>query len=152
VHFPDQTNAYPELERLWAMNRIEDIKRQVMIGKASESEAKDAERDLGVAYQIVTDETSMLVLNNAAFEKHGVQRLNQSRIELEEQARTQRRSAPVAQQRVDTANPMFNKPARRISFGGGGGGGGAIEDWLAALICLSMVGLLLHKKVQQCRD
>lgn len=137
---PEQTDDYPEIERLWAMHRVEDLKRQTMIGKTSADEAQTAERDLGVAYQIVTDETSMLVLSDDAFKRHGIDRTNKQRIEREQQARVRRQQQPVTSHRVDQQQPMFDRSAGRVSSGGGSTGP------LAALLISASLLLLWWRR------
>ncbi|NRA40081.1 MAG: VWA domain-containing protein, partial [Planctomycetes bacterium] len=124
IAFPDISNDFPELERLWAMNRIEDLYRQTMIGKTKEEEATTAERDLGVAYQIVTDETSMLVLSDEAFVRHGIDRQNKQRIAKERVVQQQRQQQPTRSYRVDNKKPMFQRPANKVTRPSSGSGSG----------------------------
>ena len=147
VKFPEQSLAYPELERLWAMSRIEQIELLRSIGKLSESESKESVRDLGVAYQLVTDETSMIVMADEGFQRHGIERKNQDRTQREQSAQSQRRSATVQSTRVDQQNPMFNAPAPRIG-GGGGGGGGAFGLEVIGLLALTGLGVYLSRRDQ----
>lgn len=120
---PDKDTDYPEIERLWAMNQVEAIERKEMVGEMPMEEMKTAIRDLGVAYQIVTDETSMLVLSDEAFSRHNIERKNLARVHVEQAAQSYRASQPVRNNRVDTQRPMFNNsPSYHISNGGGGGG------------------------------
>lgn len=137
--FPEVSTTHPEIERLWAMSQIEEIELLQSIGRQPESEARDAIADLGVKYQLVTDETSMLVLRDEAFEKHGIERRNLTRTEREHQAQAQRNTQPVQNHRVDSNNPMFQYNAPSI---GGGGGGGAFG--LEALLMLLGLTPLLH--------
>ena len=62
--FPATATLHPEIERLWALALIEDIESEKLAGDQTEEEAADAIRELGVAYQVVTDETAMLVLSD----------------------------------------------------------------------------------------
>ena len=148
--FPQQAAEYPELERLWAMSQIEQVGLYRSIGKLEAKEAKDSIRDLGVNYQLVTDETSMLVMATEAFERHGIERKNQQRIATEHAAQAQRRAnyaqgqtagSPVQSNRVD-ATPMFDRKAPRIGSGGGGGAFG-VESLL--LLALTGAGLLARR-------
>ncbi len=153
VGFPERALEYPELERLWAMSRIEQIELQQSIGKLSATESKESIRDLGVAYQLVTDETSMIVLGDEGFERHGIERKNKDRIALERAAQTQRQSTyakdaaagqPVQTTRVDK-QPMFPSKAPRI---GGGGGGGAFGLESIALLSLTGMGIWFRRRRQ----
>ena len=117
--FPDEDMENPELERLWAMNRIEAIESLRLVGAMPPSEADAAIEDLGVAYQLVTDETSMVVLSDEAFAQRGIDRANQRRIAWEHQAQSARNSQPVRNHRVDKRQPMFQHPSPRPGGGGG---------------------------------
>ncbi len=131
--FPETAAAYPEIERLWAMNRIEQIEHAQKLGLA-EDEASESIKSLGLAYQLVTDETSMLVLSDESFQKYGISRDNKQRISVEHQAQSARLSAPVQSVRVDSAAPMFTSSAGHILDGVGGSGGGAIDPVTAILL------------------
>ncbi|MFT4649552.1 MAG: Ca-activated chloride channel family protein [Glaciecola sp.] len=133
--FPEFTNEYPELERLWALDRIDTIKLDMDRGRTSEKEGDDAIRDLGIAYQIVTDETSMLVLRDESFAKRGIDRKNQRQVLAERSAQIVRAGNPVSSKRVDANQPAFKGNAPRLG-GGGGGGGGAFGPWAAGLAVL----------------
>ena len=151
VDFPEQATDYPELERLWAMSQIEQAKLHRSIGKLDPREAQSSIRDLGVAYQLVTDETSMILLAADRFEHHGIERRNQQRIANERAAQAQRRAArndgsPVNSSRADKT-PMFNENAPRIGSGGsGGGGGGAFGLETLALLALAGAGLWARRR------
>jgi Ca-activated chloride channel family protein len=123
VELPKLDQDNPELERLWALDRIETIERERDRGTLEEAEAKTAIRDLGVAYQLVTDETSMLVLAGEGFERHGIARKNRERVALEAAAQAQRAPRPARSYRVDEAAPAFPGKAPQPRRGGGGGGG-----------------------------
>jgi Ca-activated chloride channel family protein len=124
--FPDIDTDNPELERLWAMSRIEEIESLADTGRLDVEESRDAVRDLGLGYQLVTDETSMLVLSDAAFDRHQIERRNRKRVAIEHQAQARRQSQPVRRHRVDEQKPMFQLPAPDI-------GGGAIDPLTGAL-------------------
>ena len=137
--FPDVATENPELERLWAMDRIEDIQHRMDIGQADASEGAQAIADLGVAYQLVTDETSMVVLSDEAFDRHGIDRRNRDRTALEHTAQATKASAPVRSYRVDEQQPAFPERAPRPDWSGGNGGGsgsggGALDPWTLALV------------------
>jgi len=128
--FPDIDESCPEIERLYALNRVERIEDLANAGLMEGEEADSAIRDLGLAYQLVTDQTSMVVLTDETFERLGIDRRNRERIERERAARTQRGGRTHAR-RVDTASPMFNH--RSPSLGGGA------FDPLSALGAFGMV-------------
>ena len=140
IEFPESDADYPELERLWALAQVESIELRKSIGEIVSEEAQEAIRDLGVDYQIVTDETSMLVLSKAAFERHGIERRNQARIEAEKTAAVRRQQTPPAAPRADANQPMFERSAPRI----GGGGGGAFGLEALALLALAGTGAVFR--------
>jgi Ca-activated chloride channel family protein len=124
--FPEIANDHPEVERLWAMSRIEEIETLRDAGQLEPSESGDAVRDLGIAYQLVTDETSMLVLDDVDFNRHGIERHNQKRVAIEREAQARRTTQPPANPRVDKKKPMFDLPSPSV-------GGGAIDPVSGAL-------------------
>jgi len=117
VVFPALDADNPEIERLWAMSRIEELETLADMGLLGAEEAKIDIQQLGVDYQLVTDETSMLLLNDEAFARHGVERRNQARVATEHAAQARRAQQPAPGRRVDRQRPMFDRPAP--SFGGG---------------------------------
>jgi len=129
--FPETDTSNPELERLWALAMTEDVTAREYAGVMPESEAKDAIRDLGVKYQLVTDYTSMLVLGDSDFAKRGIDRNNKQRIEVEHAAQTARVQAPPVSRRVDSSQPMFSGNSHSLS-----GGGGAFDPATALLALL----------------
>jgi Ca-activated chloride channel family protein len=129
--FPEVAVENPEIERLWAMDRIEDIQHRMDIGEAEESEGGEAIAHLGVAYQLVTDETSMVVLSDNAYARHGIARNNLGRVAREVAAQTTKAAEPVRNYRVDEAQPAFPSQAPRPKWGGGGGG--AVDPFTLAL-------------------
>lgn len=131
--FPEIDMTHPEVERLWALARAEQIELQSYAGIIPHGEAKEAIKDLGVTYQIVTDETSMVVLTEQAFAERGIERRNQARVATENQARQQRAVSPPRATRADEQQPMFKQRAPRV-------GGGAIDP-LTALLALGGVSL-----------
>lgn len=139
---PDNDVAHPEIERLWALNKIEDIESAMARGKQSSAEGKSAISSLGVEYQLVTDETSMVVLRDEAFTKRGIERRNRARVNLEENAQVARAAYPVYQPRVDTQQPAFsNLPSFHIA-----GGGGAIPAPFAVAVVGGVLGLARRRR------
>jgi Ca-activated chloride channel homolog len=134
--FPEIDTANPEIERLWAMAMIEQIEMQEAAGFLPPSESRDIIQQLGVNYQLVTDHTSMVVLDDATHAKHGVARNNQQRTSLERAAQSVRSTQPAQQARVDAAQPAFHAPAPHVSRYGGSGGG----DFSGDLVLLLFMG------------
>lgn len=153
IVFPAADTDNPELERLWAMSRIEMTESLANAGLFPQSEAADSIRDLGIRYQLVTDETSMLVLSDAAFAAHNIERRNQTRVAAEHAAQSRRADAPVKNYRADIPsntrsdvprpqqpqrdesrnNNMFSRNAPSI-------GGGAINETML-IACLALAGI-----------
>ncbi len=137
VTFPETSVDHPEIERLWAMSQIEAVQHREQMGDLESSEAKHAISDLGVAYQLVTDETSMVVLSDAGFSRYGIDRSNKARVTAEDQARSAAASRPVQSYRQSAQPPMFPSSASSLpsrSSSGSGSGGGAIDPVSAALL------------------
>lgn len=107
----------PEIERLWALRRVEELEHQAQVGQLPQQEAKTAIRDLGVNYQIVTDETSMAVMSDHSFQERGIERRNRERVARERAAQAVRAKQPARPARVDHNEPMTR--GRAPSIGGG---------------------------------
>jgi Ca-activated chloride channel family protein len=140
--FPETDTDNPEIERLWALAQIEQIETKEAIGNTPANEAKDAITQLGVNYQLVTDHTSMVVLDDATFAKRGIERRNQTRVANEIAAQSVRAAQPVKSYQVDAAQPTYAAPAPHVSHssGGGGGGGGALEpEDIAGIFLLAVL-------------
>lgn len=133
--FPDVDSDNPELERLWALNRIQFLEQQKSIGRNDASESESAITDLSLQYQLVTDYTSMLVLSDEQFQQYGIDRRNLARTEVEHLAQIQRAQQPAKSYQVDRNQPTFggNSQAPTLT-GSGGGGAGSISGWVAAFI------------------
>jgi len=128
-NFPEIATDNPEIERLWAIQRVEHIQNMKDSGLVKNSEAKEQIKDIGVKYQVVTDETTMLILSDDKFKEHSIERMNKKRVAIEHQAQLQRSQKPVTNYRVDSNNRMFNNNTPSI-------GGGAIDPFTGVLIIL----------------
>ena len=137
--FPDIATENPEIERLWALNQIEQHAMQAEIGVLPIGELKDIQKQLGVEYQLVTDETTMIVLPDEVYAQRGIERRNQVRVANERAAQSARAAQPVQNYTVSQNQNTFPARAPRI----GGGGAGALGPvWIlgaAALIGISRV-------------
>ena len=137
--FPKTETSYPEIERLWAYAKIQDLKKQIdYLG--SDADFKNAIVDLAVENGLVTDYTSMIVMRDEQFAEHGIERKNKKRRAKEQVAQQQRAQTAVTNHRVDTQTPAFSKP--RASYSGGGGGGGAFNP----LLYLPLVLLVIYRR------
>lgn len=137
--FPDADEDNPELERLWALSRIEAIDRMRMTGLMPDDEGEAAIRGLGVDYQLVTDYTSMVVLDDAAFARNGIDRKNRDRVAAERNAQAVRQTTGPKSYRVDDAKPMFPSKSPRL-------GSGAIDPLSMALAGLVAGATLLARR------
>lgn len=144
LDLPEIDTENPEIERLWAMSLIEQIEMNEAAGFLPPTESHDAIQHLGVNYQLVTDHTSMVVLDDATHGKRGVARSNQQRAAVERAAQSVRAAQPARQARVDTAQPAFPSPAPHVSkYGGGRSGGGGGGDFSGDAVLLVSMGALL---------
>ena len=134
--FPQSETQFPEIERLWAYAKIQDLKKK-MDYLGTDADFKSAIIDLAVENSLVTDYTSMIVMRDEQFTAHGIERKNQKRRQKEQTAKQLRSQAPVTNHRVDTNQPAFK--SNRSSFGGGGGGGGGSFNPLMYLPLLLLV-------------
>ncbi|MBE2216357.1 MAG: VWA domain-containing protein [Opitutaceae bacterium] len=136
--FPETATDHPEVERLWAMSLVEQVQTARDMGELVPAEADNVVRDLGVAYSIVNEQTSMVVLTDERFAQRGIERRNQQRVATERQAQAVRAQQPTPNHRVDAQQPAFSGQAPRV--GGGGGGGGALDPLTVLLIAAGVLG------------
>lgn len=131
---PKHGEQFPELERLWAFSQIENLlEKQRDFGE--DADRKDAIVDLALEYGLVTDYTSMLVMEDDVFDALNIARTNSVRINKEQQARENRKVSPVTNVKVKEQQPMFNQP--RATYSNSKGSGGSFSTGLVVL------GLLL---------
>lgn len=132
--FPDVAEGAPELERLWALDLIHAVQHQALLGLMPGDRARTKVKELGLAYQLVTDETSMLVLDDEGFIEHGIERQNEVRTDAEHAAQ----AGPVGSPSQSGSN--FGS-SDGYGYGSGGGSGGALDPLSLALLGLSLAGL-----------
>lgn len=131
--FPESADMHPEVERLWAFAKIEDLQNRLdYFGEGADLE--QAITDLAVDHGLVTDYTSMIVLQEERYEEYGIKRFNLKRVEKEQLARQQRAVQSVHDNRVDQGQPMYAADRANHS-----NGGGAIGPWML-LILLPLIG------------
>jgi Ca-activated chloride channel family protein len=113
----DTTN--PELERLWALSQIQE--RMQKIREDGETSAlRDAVVDLGINYSLVTDYTSMIVVEDTVFENENIQKRNADRVQRERKAQAQRaQQAPVSHRVDQSQNTFQGRSAPGINMGTG---------------------------------
>lgn len=139
--FPRTAGLNPEIERLWAFSAIE-AQLQDIEDFGENNDRKQVVTELGVEYGLVTPYTSMVVVRDEVFARHGVERRNQARRATETEAAKQRAKAPVRVTRVDTKAPMFK--TTRPSYSGGSGGGGGGSTGLLGLLLLFAFSVAIY--------
>lgn len=131
-NFPKEDHLYPEIERLWAYAKIEDMEHKMdYFGK--DADIVKAITDLAVEKSLVTDYTSMIIMRDEEFKNRGIERRNGKRVAEEQAAQQERQTTAVRNHRVDAQKPMFNNNAPTHNSGGGGSGG-AIDLWMLILL------------------
>jgi len=138
---PEIDTDNPEIERLWALSAIEEIMSEVRVHGESDK-LRNEVIDLATEYSLVTDYTSMVVLDEQEMEHLGIDRKNSQRIAKERKAQETRQTTPVKNYRVDKKdNSMFhNAPSPRI-------GSGPVGPWF--LLVLAGCGLLNRKRIRK---
>jgi len=129
-NFPKESTLNPEIERLWAFNKIEDLENKMAyLGKDQDTE--QAITDLAIDYGLVTNYTSLIVMSEEQFAQYNIDRNNKNRVDNEHNKQELRKNALVKNNRVDTNQPMYNSNSANHSNGNGSGnsggsGGGSI--------------------------
>lgn len=118
--FPKESTDNPEIERLWAFAKIQELKDKAAYLGTSTSDYRSAIVDTAVEYGLVTDFTSMLVMTDQQFKQNGIERRNKKRRQKEIAAAKKRASQAVRSNRADTQQPAFNGGSRPSYSGGGG--------------------------------
>ncbi len=119
IDLPRVDTTNPELERLWALSRIQE--RMETIREDGETDALRKEVvNLGVDYSLVTDYTSMIVVEDAVLENENIQKRNADRVQRERTAQTQRaQQAPVSHRVDQNQNTFQGRSAPSLNFGTG---------------------------------
>ena len=141
--FPDVDAENPELERLWAYAVIEDLSEQ-MQDFGEQADMKQSMIDLGVEYGLVTDYTSMVIVEEEVFDELGIERRNHKRLQEEYAARSQRQQRQVKSRRADTQQPMFSGHRPTLS----GTGLGAMDPVSLLLFSPLLWGLRKRRKTK----
>lgn len=125
--FPEVAEASPELERLWALDMIHALEQQALLGLMPIAEMEERVTALGIQYQLVTNQTSMLVLDDEVFAEHGVERLNEARTETEHDAQASGASQA-------TTTPVTRDNSSSGAYDGGETYGGALDPTTIGLV------------------
>lgn len=115
---PETDRENPELERLWALSRIDEAMQEIREKGESESLRSQVVK-LGLEYSLVTDYTSMIVVRDDVYENEGIQRNNANRVHRERQAQQARASAQPRNHTVDQGRTFGNQRSPGISLGTG---------------------------------
>lgn len=144
VEFPNIALRNPEIERLWAFAAIENLKsKQDYFGQ--DPDLEQAITDIAVEYGLVTNYTSMIVVEEEVFQDLQIDRSNKQRVETEQKSREQRKAKPVKNNRADTHKPIMT--GKRPSIGGSGGGS-VNPIWIllmTSLLGISKLGIRTRK-------
>ncbi|MEI6897993.1 MAG: VIT and VWA domain-containing protein [Psychromonas sp.] len=134
-NFPNESTLNPEIERLWAYSRIEELEND-MDYFGHDSDTEQAITDLAIDYGLVTNYTSLIVMRDEQFSHYNIVRNNQKRVSNEHENQQRRQVAVIKNNRVDRQQPMYKTPVANHSSGGGGGsfGFGTILFGLSLLI------------------
>ncbi len=113
---PEADTDNPELERLWALASIDE--RMETLRETGETAAlREQVISLGTEFSLVTDYTSMVVLDDETLEGEGLQRRNLQRVQTERTAQQQRAATPAKSYRADNGAPFNNLSAPGIGTG-----------------------------------
>lgn len=148
-NFPAVSVEHPEIERLWAYHTIETYQDQIdNFGTGGENgDKKQAIIDIAKEYGLVTDYTSMIVLQEEQFQHYNIKRTNNERVAREHKARTVRAQQAPQSRRVDQQQPMYKNNRSYV----GGGHGGAFNLWSVVLL-LPMLLFFKHGRNKFIRD
>ncbi|MEJ2689521.1 MAG: VIT and VWA domain-containing protein [Deltaproteobacteria bacterium] len=170
LDFPARDPDNPEIERMWAWHRMEELKRQHEI--RPDSRLVDEIVRLGETYSITSEYTSFLVLeNDAEFKRWKIERRNASRIKRDRAALARMHAGLEAlrSKAIKDLGPTADKPATPVQSVAvnpvrqspqpqpqpdnripqpvsrsadlpGFGGGGGAMDPVSGLICVALAG------------
>lgn len=136
--FPNESTINPEIERLWAYSKIEDLENK-MDYFGHDSDTEQAITDLGVDYSLVTNYTSLIVVHEEQFSQYNIDRNNQKRVNKEHKTQQVRKDAAVKNNRVDSKQPMYKTSSANHSTGGGSFG------YELVVFCIVLL-LIRHKQ------
>ncbi len=145
-NFPNEATSNPEIERLWAYAKIEQIKDESSYLGTELSDHRSAIVSTATEYGLVTDFTSMIVMTDEQFEANGIERNNKKRREAEQAAQQKRAKSGVQQRQVDQSAPAFSQ--NRPSYSGGGGGG-AINPMTLIMLLPLLVAFMRRRTIKQ---
>jgi len=124
VELPEVDESVPEIERLYALAAIRDLQREAWLEHGDEDEARGAIVDLALNYSLVTDYTSMIVVEEERKTQYGIGNANADRRAAECAAAQRRSREGHVPQIVTGSQPLGggraeHAPTRRSSGGAG---------------------------------
>ena len=144
VMFQNVDMRNPELERIWAFATVDNLQKKLdYLG--DDSDTKNALVDIALDHSLVTNHTSMVVVEEKIYEELNIDRKNKARVKKENDAREKRKTESVANNRADSQQPMFNSNRPTSSRSGGGGAFDIIAIAALLLLVLSRAGWLRQK-------
>jgi Ca-activated chloride channel family protein len=152
---PARDETTPELERLWAYARVHELEYQGQMQLKAADEVAKLTAQLGVQYQLVTDETSMIVLDEATLARFGIDPNNRERSAREADARMLRTAGTPVSQSVPVdpefagATPSGGLTVSSGSSSSGGSsvfGGGAATPWDVLVLAALSLSLLARRR------
>ncbi|MFT6332406.1 MAG: Ca-activated chloride channel family protein [Lentimonas sp.] len=142
-NFPKSSQRNPEIERLWAYSKIEELTNE-MNNFGEDSDIKEAITDIALEYSLVSNYTSMVVVEEEVFKQLGIDRKNNKRLKKELSASQKRQDSKVHNARVDSHQAMFK--TNRATLGSSSGGGSF--DIFMILILIPMLVLNQRRRIK----
>jgi Ca-activated chloride channel family protein len=170
ITFPTKESGNPEIERMWALHRMQRLLKEADRTGSRDTVIGEIVR-LGEAYSIVSEYTSFLVLENDAeyqrwkLDRHNVLRTARDRRQqrdLDAQLAALRQAVPEglgtasdlarnSQPVAPGVQPALTQPGARPTSGGGASSGGGALDPVSGGLALGLAGLALYRRRQQRR-
>ena len=131
--FPADDRDMPEVRRMWAWKRADELMRRVRLEGADTALVAQITQ-IGIEYSIVTPYTSFLVLeNDAQYRQLGIDQKNKAQV-AEDRTAQERRWAPP-----DSSTAQDGRTGGRF-------GGGSVEIGLLALLGVLAAGRVARKR------
>ena len=127
---PETDTGNPEIERLWALASIEERMEKIREEGETDKLRGQVVR-LGTEFSLVTDYTSMVVMDDETLEGEGLQRRNLQRVQTERAAQQQRATEPVRNYRADNGSTFQNRSSPGLGSGPVGPLFVILAGWLA---------------------
>ena len=136
---PTSMHRHPELERLWALERVEALEALERAGPHPDRRgARRASASSASPTSSSPTRPRWSCSATRASSARGIERRNRERVAVERQAQAARAAQPAPSYHVDRqSQPMFNQPAPSA---GGSRGGGAFDP-LTAGLAAALAGL-----------